>query len=48
MKIKNVLNPLGITFNDFKNPAFQEGMASVAFYFGVAALIGWGIGLIMV
>lgn len=48
MKIKNVINPFGITREDFKNPAFQEGMASVAFYFGGALLLGWVVGLIVV
>jgi len=47
MKLKNILNPFGITREDFKDPAFQEGMASVAFYFGVAALIGWVTALVV-
>ena len=40
MKLKNVLNPFGITMEDFKNPAFQEGMVGTALWFGIAAGIG--------
>ena len=44
MKLKNVINPFGVTFEDFKNPAFQEGMASVLFYIVLSFAIGFGIG----
>ena len=47
MKLKNVLNPFGITFEDFKNPAFQEGMIGAALWFGGAALIGWTVGMLL-
>jgi ABC-type polysaccharide/polyol phosphate export permease len=43
MKLKNVLNPFGITMEDFKNPAFQEGMVGSLLWYSIAAAIGWGV-----
>ena len=43
MKLKNVLNPFGITMEDFKNPAFQEGFVGSLLWYSIAAAIGWGV-----
>ena len=48
MKLKNVINPFGITFEDFKNPAFQEGLLGGFVWVAVAFAVGYGVGLLMV
>lgn len=47
MKIKNVLNPFGITMADFRNPAFQEGLIGSLLWFIMAVGIGWGVAFLM-
>jgi hypothetical protein len=47
MKIKNVLNPFGITMEDFRNPAFQEGLIGSLLWFIMAVGIGWLVAFLM-
>jgi hypothetical protein len=43
MKLKNVINPFGITLSDWKNAAFLEGFFGSLLWYGIAFAVGWGI-----
>lgn len=47
MKFKNVLNPFGITMDDWKNPAFLEGFFGSLLWYGAAVVIGWGVAYLL-
>lgn len=44
MKIKEIINPLGVTLKDFKDPAFQTGLVGGFFWVAVAFAVGYGVG----
>ena len=47
MKIKDIINPFGITMDDWKDPAFKQGLIGSVVLYGTAALLGWTVGALL-